>query len=145
MRTAKLVRSKDDGTQTIGRLYCYDSDSATTFDTLELAWKGNQHDISCIPVTTNDSPYTVKWTYSPRHGKFTYEITNVPDRTGIRFDVANFAKQLLGCCALGIGYGDINSDGEIDILNSKKANDRFNAFFGEKDFQLTVMDELPSA
>lgn len=78
--------------------------------TLEPPWKDNQHDISCIPAGV----YTCVPYSSPKHPD-TWEVTNVPNRTAIHFDVANYANdiyqgdelvhkcELLGCIALGFG------------------------------------------
>lgn len=134
---AILTRIKDDGKQTVGGLF---SDSAVPYfrcDTLELPWLADAPNISCIPIGI----YKVKWTYSQRHGKYMYQIMDIPNRTGIRFDVANYAKQLLGCVALGKGYGDINDNGKIDILHSQLTNDLFNAYFRKQDFTLKIVEQ----
>lgn len=64
--------------------------------TLELPWKDNQHDVSCIPVGT----YTVKRVITPKHGEC-FEILSVPGRTGILFHIANTFNDLLGCIGVG--------------------------------------------
>ena len=109
-------------------------------DTLELAWRDNENDVSCIPAGT----YVCKWTRSNRLSKikgfdvFTYEVLDVPLRAGIRIHSANFFYSLLGCIALGHDYSDMDHDGEIDILNSRLAIAEFNKVLDGRDFSLTV-------
>ncbi len=51
----------------------------------------------CIPAGT----YDVKLTMSPHLKYLTPEVQNVPGRTHIRWHVANYPRQLLGCMAPG--------------------------------------------
>jgi len=85
--------------------------------TIELPYRDNKPYISCIP----EGEYKVKKTYSSKSKKKRWEITGVENRTGIRFDVANYIKQLLGCVAVGLNFDDIDNDGIIDLQNSKAA------------------------
>lgn len=111
--------------------------------TLELPWKNNENNISCIP---SNSAYPCKYTRSNRlseaagHDVFTYEILNVPHRTGIRFHSCNFVHQLLGCVGLGAIYDDINHDGVPDIVNSKATVQKFEDLMERKDFTLRVVN-----
>src|SRR4030067_415149 len=70
--------------------------------TLELPDKNNEVKVSCIPSGT----YQVKMTDSPKHGMKLYEVMNVPGRSGIRFDKANYFSELLGCIAVGFEFVD---------------------------------------
>jgi hypothetical protein len=70
--------------------------------------------------------------------KYTYEITSVPKRSGIRIHIANYFTQLLGCIALGMGFADINKDGQTDITSSKVAINKFNQLMGGKPFKLII-------
>jgi hypothetical protein len=94
------------------KLYRYDSDEVGTFgilhvngkyvcDTLELPWKNNQKGISCIPEGT----YKLSPFHSITNGECVY-VEDVPDRAGIEMHAANFARQLKGCIAVGIKYGN---------------------------------------
>lgn len=78
--------------------------------TLELPWKDNQHDISCIPAGT----YTFIPFNSPKHKAWVWKAVNVPLRDDIEIHIANFASncvfhgerrhsELLGCIAPGFG------------------------------------------
>ena len=90
---------------------------------LELCWKDNQRDISCIP----EGMYNVELTFSPHFEKQLYLIKNVQDRDGIRIHSANVDRQLLGCQAYAESFGKIYTSGqeEIAIMNSGKTMQRF--------------------
>ena len=121
--------------ETLGTLTATNGGAIFTCKTLELVWANNAPNISCIPTGT----YTVKWTFSPRLLKFTYEVQNVPKRSGIRFHSANYFSDLLGCIGLGNGLSDLNKDGQLDIINSRITISAFEGFMGKKDFQLTII------
>ncbi|MGB6037914.1 MAG: DUF5675 family protein [Cryomorphaceae bacterium] len=63
--------------------------------TIELPWRMNQPNVSCIP----EGQYNLKARYSPRFGHCV-EVSNVPDRSHILFHPANNAlRELRGCIA----------------------------------------------
>lgn len=111
-----IVRNLDNRVQTLGNLYI-DEDGVVLFGckTLELSNKGNQPRISCIPKGI----YSVKKRLSPSLGKCLH-ILDVPNRSFILIHSGNFYTQILGCCLVGDSYKDVNGDGHLDILNSKK-------------------------
>jgi len=85
------------------------------YSTLELPWKGNKKDESCVP----SGDYEIEYTWSPHHKNYSYEVLDVPGRSGIRFDIANYVSQLLGCIAVGM---TINNNGiERSIEDSRIA------------------------
>lgn len=73
-------------------------------DTIEDKFRGNDlkktkvYGETCIPYGV----YDVKITYSPKHKMNLPQIMNVPYFEGIRFDIANTAKEVLGCVGVGI-------------------------------------------
>lgn len=107
------------------------ADSLNLF-TVELPWKDNANNISCIPP----GKYRCSWTKSPRLKKFTYEVTNVKGRSGIRIHSANFACQVLGCIALGEKNGVM--DGKRGVFSSVSAVRRFEKLLDGQDFNLEV-------
>lgn len=139
MKEAILTRMPDDGKQTLGTLVVL-SDGGFTCKTLELAWKENRNNISCIPK----GEYICKYTRSNRMSQakgvdfFTYEITNVPNRAGVRIHSANHFHQLLGCIALGNGNKDLDMDGELDVIHSGDTIRAFEEFMGKTDFKLII-------
>ena len=64
---------------------------------LERAWLDNETFVSCIPVGV----YRCDFTNSFRLKKFTYQVLDVPGRSGIRFHSANKPDELSGCIAPG--------------------------------------------
>jgi hypothetical protein len=100
--------------------------------TVELPWKNNANNVSCIPP----GKYRVSWTKSPRLKKFTYEVTGVKGRAGIRIHSGNFASQVLGCIALGETNGVM--DGKRGVFSSVSAVRRFEKLLDRQDFNLEV-------
>jgi len=91
------------------------------FVTLERPDLDDAPNIACIPVGC----YTCVRSHSPHLGYVTWEVCNVPGRTGIRIHVANRVEQLEGCIALGMMYGRSNT--EPAVLESQVAFDTFMA------------------
>lgn len=112
---AHLIRLRDDGVQTLGALVVYDGLNKV-FDcvTLELPWRGNKTNMSCIPRGI----YNVTHRESSKCGNHLH-IEDVKNRSYILIHVANYVDQLRGCVAVGNNFADINGDGEIDITSSR--------------------------
>jgi len=112
---ALLLRLRDDGVQTLGALVIYDGvDKVFECVTLELPWKGNKTNISCIPKGV----YNVVHRESTKYGDHLY-IEDVNDRSYILIHVANYVSQLKGCIALGKRFADINGDDALDVVSSR--------------------------
>ena len=111
-----LDRYSDDGNQTLGRLYVVNDRGFILFecDTLELSWKDNQSNISCIPT----GQYKVQKRRSEKYNEH-FHITNVPNRDYILIHPANYVSQLKGCVAVGRDLADINGDNIMDVTSSK--------------------------
>lgn len=94
---------------------------------LELPWRENKTGISCIP----EGLYPMRWTHSPRFGRKTWELVDVPERTAIRIHAGNYAGVVLsdsnGCLLPCMGWGDINKDGVVDGLSSTVATRQLEA------------------
>lgn len=121
-------------TETLGVLEASNGSLRFSCKTLELKWANNAPSVSCIPTGT----YKVKYTFSLKFLKYTYEIQNVPSRSGVRIHSANYFSDLRGCIALGNSFGDINKDGLPDVLNSKIAIKAFETLMDKKDFTLII-------
>ena len=83
--------------------------------TMELPWKDNQPQISCIPVGT----YRWKKHKSPSKGEVIW-IQNVPNRSWIYIHVANWPSEVRGCIGVGYCFGR-SPNGEYGVLQSKEA------------------------
>jgi len=70
--------------------------------TLELPWRDNQKNISCIPEGT----YPIILERSDHFKRILPELKNVPGRDEIKIHIANWPRELLGCIAVGQKRGD---------------------------------------
>lgn len=137
MKKATVIRV-DDIRQTLGVMNV--DNGGFVSKSLELPWKNNQNNISCIPVGT----YICKYTRSPRISKvkgedfFTYEIMDVPNRGGVRIHSANYFHQLRGCIALGNAAKDMDMDGCNDISHSGDTIKAFEKYMNYEDFELEI-------
>ncbi len=127
---ATLSRLYDYGKETVGKLVYGDF----MCNTLELGYKANTTNISSIPKGT----YKCVWSFSPKFMRHTYELLNVPGRSGIRIHSSNLYSQLMGCVALGRGYDNLDGDGLPDILNSRATMKLFEEKLGRKEFLLEI-------
>lgn len=116
MKKLFLERFQSTPVQMLGRLEVCDINGNRYFKgvSLELAWKNNAKEISCIPEGT----YKLKKRYSEKH-KNHFHVLNVPDREMILIHPANYVRQLQGCIAPGSAHADIDKDGWLDVINSR--------------------------
>jgi hypothetical protein len=129
-----LTRLEDNGIQTLGELCIYDGiNNVFRCKTLELPWKDNKRNISCVL----DGTYLAKPFNSPSKGKV-YKLEYVMDRTYIEIHVANFFFDLAGCIAVGEKYIDINRDGYLDVVNSGKTMSQFLNIMDNNELLLTI-------
>ena len=108
----KLVRTCDDGTQTLGRLII----GINEYKTLELAYKNNERGKSCIPVGT----YKVNKHKSPKFGD-SFWLQGTEPRKESLIHKGNYHTDIRGCILVGFKHSDINKDGFIDVTDSAKA------------------------
>lgn len=113
-----------------------------TFYTLELPWRENQNNISCIPPGV----YECMMTDSAHFKRKMYLVDGVNGRTGIRIHSANFGgdatlglkKQLNGCIALGLHIGTLS--GQKCILLSSAAVPKFERIMERESFLLEIQN-----
>jgi len=112
----KIVREPDNGVQTIGKMTLLDEWGHPFYevDTLELPEKDNEYGKSCIPK----GEYEVVKHSSPHYAKC-FWIHNVDGRSEILIHYGNHFFNSRGCILVGQGRGDINKDGQDDILDSQ--------------------------
>lgn len=111
-----IDRYDDSGTQTLGKLYILENGYKSIFncDTLELPWKNNNTQVSCIPL----GEYVVVKRWSPARGNHLH-ILDVPGRTWVLIHAGNYHTDILGCVLVGSDLKDLNKDGELDVINSR--------------------------
>jgi Family of unknown function (DUF5675) len=124
--------------ETFGELVATNGGATFTCKTLELPWKNNQRNVSCIPAGW----YTVDWSFSASRMKYTYRIKNVTGRSGILIHVGNFAAgkkvDIEGCILVGNAFKDLNNDSILDIANSTVTLKALEGFLGKKSFTLQI-------
>ncbi len=101
--------------------------------TIELPWKNNQHQISCIP----EGRYELEKRYELRFGHH-FILPHVPNRSGILIHAANDAlKEIKGCiCTVTTLTGEGRGD-EARMALAKLVSLVYPAFEKEKVF-LTI-------
>ena len=121
MKKLYLDRFQSTPVQMLGKLEVRDENGNVFFSgvSLELAWKENRKEVSCIPAGT----YKIAKRYSITH-KNHFHVLDVPNREMILIHPANYVKQLLGCIATGTKHADIDMDGWLDVINSRIALNR---------------------
>lgn len=103
--------------------------------TLEPADRLNAPNVSSIPA----QQYHCRRHVSPRYGE-TFQVSNVPGRTGILFHAGNVAPDTQGCILLASEYGKLR--GARAVLNSGRTFRAFMAEMAGRDvFHLTVREE----
>jgi hypothetical protein len=116
----KLVveRFEDNGKVTLSNITLTDGKGILfTCAGMELPWKENNKQVSCIPKGTYNCNKRAKTVNIP------YEhvlINNIPNRSGVCIHKANFVRQLKGCIAVGSKHVDIDSDTIKDVTESGK-------------------------
>ena len=111
--------------------------------TLELPYRNNQKNISCIPKGI----YNCKYKYS-RKFKDVFHLQDVEDRTYIYIHSGNFAgdvnkslqSQTEGCILLGERFGELSK--QLAVLNSRRTIDRLFEHFGKEDFELIIEEKF---
>lgn len=101
---------------------------------VELPWRDNAPFVSCIPARV----YIVRWTYSPHFGRMMYEVTDVPGRSGIRWHVANWARNLKGCIGPGRSLAKFGDPKTWGVTNSGSTLDEIEKVMATRPFRLHV-------
>lgn len=130
--TFRVLRDHMDATPTTGRLYAGDLELYT----LELPWKMNARDISCIPLGT----YQCIIAMSHRFQRAMPRLLNVPERDGILIHSGNVEANTEGCILVGQSMSSYN--GEPMILNSREALGEFMEWMDEALAQTEVFCEI---
>ena len=111
--------------------------------TMELPWKDNQGNISCIPA----GEYTVTIRKSPKYGTI-YWILEVEGRKYILIHSGNYGGDISlglkthtkGCILLGKSKGSIG--GQRAVLNSRITVRKFMNLLGNEPFTLRIIEEF---
>ena len=132
--TLERIETSNEGT--FGKLYNGDE---LVCHTVELPWRSNRTQVSCIPCGI----YKCGW-----HGSKTFPtswiIKDVPKRDGILIHPGNWAGDIAqgfisdsqGCILLGMSKGKIR--GQKAISDSRGAMDKFDKLTGKRPFELHI-------
>ena len=115
MRIFNLIRISDIDDGTFGVFLDYDIPFCLT---LERRWLDNKRGESCIPWGN----FICQRVQSPKFGE-TFQVLDVPGRSGILFHKGNINDDSHGCILLGEQFEPIN--GKNGILASGKAFQEF--------------------
>lgn len=107
--------------------------------TLELPWRDNRPQLSCIPPTV----YGVAMVRSPHFGRI-YHVEDVLGRANVLMHSGDYAgdvtkgfkTHVLGCILLGFRRGVM--DGQPALWNSRPAVSAFMRAMGEHPFKLEI-------
>ena len=135
-KEAQLLRSVSEDQGTPGMFWSKDFECHT----LELPWRDNQPNMSCIPT----GEYEVVPYRSKRFGEC-YKVLNVPGRTDILWHAGNRAgdKELgyktdsKGCVLPGLTVGMIG--GQVAVLSSRKALEALKEAMNYEAFKLKII------
>jgi len=108
--------------------------------TLELPWRDNQSNISCIPK----GKYAVEICHSPHFGTI-YHIKDVPDRANVLIHAGNWAgdvskgyrTNVKGCILLGARRG-VDNKGQKVLWNSGTTVRKFMSKMHNRPFELVI-------
>lgn len=112
--------------------------------TLELPWRDNRKQISCIP----QGKYKVNIRNSNKYGRV-YWVRKVPNRTYILIHSGNYAgdvskgfkSHVMGCILLGQKLGFLA--GQRAVLNSRITVRRFVEEMRYNEFELNILENFP--
>lgn len=136
MQTIRLIREPSTDSGTFGKFIFPDG---TKFESLELPWRENMRQKSCIPP----GKYVVAIKNSPKFGRV-YEVKGVPGRSAILIHAGNSAgnkdkgqkSDVLGCILLGLGRR--KTETQEFVTESKKAIAAFMAKMGGNPFLIEI-------
>ena len=133
----QLIRFSQSDKQTLGHLFVRNSKHQViaVFATLELPWKENNPNISCVPLGT----YQVTKRWSPKFNNH-FLVSNVLGRSLILIHSGNFVTQTQGCILLGLYHSDINTNSLLDVVASRAALVRLNDLFTTTNVYLSISD-----
>lgn len=125
-----LVRDDQNDVRTLGAMI--DDDGTRVCETLELPWRDNQHDISCVP----EGEYECRLAYSPSHKRDLYWLQDVPGRGCVEIHIGNTVHDTKGCILLG------TTRTENGIVASRWAFEKFMKHMDGKNFTLSIVQKL---
>jgi len=116
---AILHRSNYRDEQTEGRFVLYDQNGPIlSCVTLELGWKDNAPDVSCIPKGTYKAVLRISENLGKHYRVLQPDGSEVPGRSWILIHIGNFKADIKGCILVGRTFVDLNADDYADVTAS---------------------------
>ena len=135
MIETRLLRLKQNDTQTLGRFFAFDGlNKVFECVTLELPDRQNKTAISRV----NAGKYICKRRWSRKYGNH-YILLGVAGREYILIHFGNFYKNTKGCLLFGLDFVDIDNDGYKDITSSRRTMEKLVHIMPEE-FELNIID-----
>jgi hypothetical protein len=101
-------------------------------NTLELFWRNNMRNVSCIPA---DVYHCTKHESRPHD----WRVLDVPNRSGVLFHAGNTIEDIEGCILFGEQIARVN--GTLGVKGSRNARAKFNLLMdGKKEFTLEIIN-----
>jgi Family of unknown function (DUF5675) len=113
---------------TLGELTIEDK----VFKTLELPWRDNKTNISCVPAGS----YLATYIFSNAFKKNLFILHNVPGRDAVEIHIGNDVEDTHGCILIGMEC----IVEECCITKSRIAFDSFMSIAPKEGFTLTIID-----
>lgn len=103
--------------------------------TLELPWRNNAQDISCIPAGTYEAFYRL----SPQRGYHVWQLIDVPGRTYVQIHKGTTTAHTKGCIIVAEQFEEYN--GRFAVFRSSKGfNELMEKTKGLTRIRLRVID-----
>ena len=128
MKKLTLIRTEHAEGFTRGQLFKQIGEDPWLY-TIERPWRNNEPNISCIPVGI----YRIVYGRYNKGNYPCYEIPNVEGRSLIKIHIANRARELRGCIAVGCNLWSHNA-----ISNSKLALEKFIDYMKGEEGELEI-------
>lgn len=131
MPVLTLKRTEDTGKETFGEFFIGDDLDMRIAYSLELPWRDNRANISCIPPGIYICAREPNAVYVE-----VFRLLRVPQRDGILIHPANMARELEGCIAPGL---EMEREGWSGVLHSRDALSVLRALIDTRAFHLRVL------
>ena len=134
----QIQRVRSDNVQSLGEgcIYAPFVGVLMAFFTLELPHLENKRFVSRIPAGL----YACRKRWSFKYGRH-FKILRVEDRSDILIHSGNYFFNSTGCILPGSEFRDINHDGKLDVINSKRTLKKMLQILPEE-FDLHIIDEV---
>lgn len=131
-----IIRTAQNEFQTIGTGLILDESGQAlfVFRTLELAFRNNMREISCIPT----GKYSVEKRTSVKYGSH-FHVLGVSGRTFILIHVGNYHINTKGCILVGSEHKYLNTDKNLDVANSLQTMKKLNTIL-PLNFDLVIVE-----